>query len=251
MRSRLSLGLACSFAFVISSQLVCAAPAESSDASLSLTAPTASHTRPVGISTTRESEDESHTRSTTGPPDGNSDREGSRSSTHRPITFSSSHSIIIPPTPTRHFPHPTGDRTPGYPITYSRTPHSRPSATAAAISQPAHHGQSTVAIVFEVVGAALAFFILFALARCFYSYRRTPPRDRIGAFMSRHQLEREIEELERNRLQRFAEVVDHYRWHPPPPPYQPAPAYEEVTTSDGSIDWGRPSFPAATHPPTP
>lgn len=229
---------------------MCAAPAESSDASLSLTTSTASNTRPVGTPTTRESESESHTRSATGAPNGDSDGEGSRSSTHRPTTSSSSHSIIIPPT-TRHFPHPTGDRTPGYPFTRSWTPHPYPSPTAAGNSQPVHHGQSPVAIVFEVLGAALALFLLFALARCFYSYRRTPPRDRIGAFMSRHQLEREIEEMERDRLQRFAQVVEHYRWHPPPPPYQPAPAYEEVTTSDGSIDWGRPSFPAATHPPTP
>ena len=112
-------------------------------------------------------------------------------------------------------------------------------------------GQSTSSIVLEVLAGIVAAVVLFLVGRCYYSYRRTPARDRIGALLNRHRLEREMEEMERDRMERFSRALDSRRWRPPPPPYQHAPEYESVITSDDSIDWGRPSLPPTTHPPSP
>lgn len=103
----------------------------------------------------------------------------------------------------------------------------------------------------------MLFFILFSFGRCFYSYRKAPERDRIAALLNRHRLEREMEEMERDRVDRFRQMMEStsYQWRPPPPPYQQAPAYEAVVGSgsdgEGSVDWGHPSIPPRTHPPTP
>ena len=93
--------------------------------------------------------------------------------------------------------------------------------------------------------------IVLALARCLYAYKRAPPRDRISALVQRHNLEREMEELERDRMATLARALESFRWRPPPPPYQHAPAYETVVNpeGDGSIDWGRPAEPSLTHHP--
>ena len=101
-------------------------------------------------------------------------------------------------------------------------------------------GQSTVALVFEILAGAAGLFIALAVARCVHAYRRAPPRDRIGALVDRHAIQREIEELERGRMERLARALEPYRWRAPPPPYQHAPAYDAIVASDGSVDWGRP-----------
>lgn len=154
-----------------------------------------------------------------------------------------SHSLVIPhtrtPYPTWH-PHTTGSHphpfSPGTPI---------PSSTRSSA-----HGQPVVAIVFEVLAGAAGLFIVLALARCLYSYKRTPSRDRIGALLNRHRLEREMEDLEqRDRMARISRALEPYRWRPPPPPYQHAPAYDSVVNADSSIDWGRPTQPVPSHSP--
>ena len=70
-------------------------------------------------------------------------------------------------------------------------------------------------------------FLLFMLSRCIYSWRRTPNRDRIEGLLSRHYLEREMAERERQemeqRILRSSSII-----RPPPPPYISAPAYEEI-----------------------
>ena len=111
------------------------------------------------------------------------------------------------------------------------------------------HGQSTVALVFEIIAGVAGVLIVASLGRCVYVYRRAPARDRLGAAVDRYRLQREMEELERGRMERSARALERYRWRPPPPPYQPAPEYDAVVQhpdtghaadGDGSIDWGSP-----------
>ncbi|KAI0082350.1 hypothetical protein K474DRAFT_500607 [Panus rudis PR-1116 ss-1] len=150
---------------------------------------------------------------------------------------STPHSITILRPPTRTHTHatsfhPVHNRTLSFPLTHHRpAPTFRPTADPPANtdSQPRSHRQSTVAIVFETFAGiiGLIFFILFM--RCIYRWKTAPPRDRIAALLSRHQLEREMEELEREQIARRARRGSIIR--PPPPPYQHAPAYETVIQS--------------------
>ncbi|RDX53900.1 hypothetical protein OH76DRAFT_1399057 [Lentinus brumalis] len=241
MRPRWS-GLTCFFAFLLCFQLALAAPADT--VTSSLTTPNSS----VPPTTSRNPA----TRSATHAADGDgedSSREASRTSS---TSKTQSHSLAIP-TPHTHT-HPTQW---SHSINFTGTrpfmPHPVPTRPVGGPHSSSSHGQSAVAIVFEVLAGALGLFVLLALGRCWYSYRRVPPPDRIGALLSRHQLEREMEEQQRDRMERVSRAMEAYRWRPPPPPYQPAPAYETVaaTDSDGSVDWGRPSFPSASHPRSP
>lgn len=225
-------------------RLVLAAPAGSDSSATTL-----SHSRTThATSNTRSVSETSRSRTHTRAPAGDAD-DDVRTATHRPSDTSTSHSLLILPTSHHPLPHSTWTQS----HTRSIPHHPRPTTPLAApqSSSPPSRGQSGVAIAFEVLGGALALILLITLGRCYYSYRKTPPRDRIGALLSRHQLEREIEEMERDRVERVRAALEAYRWRPPPPPYQPAPAYETVMTSDGgSVDWGRPSFPAPSHPPS-
>ncbi|EJF62400.1 hypothetical protein DICSQDRAFT_135993 [Dichomitus squalens LYAD-421 SS1] len=113
------------------------------------------------------------------------------------------------------------------------------------------HGQSAVAIAFEVIAGVVGLVVVLALARFLYAYKRTPPLDRVSVYVNRHNLEREMEEMERDRMATFARALESFRWRPPPPPYQHAPAYETVVNpeGDGSIDWGRPTEPSLSQRP--
>lgn len=91
----------------------------------------------------------------------------------------------------------------------------------------APHGQPVVAIVFECFAGVLGLFLLAGLTRCAYKYKRAPARDRIAALISRHQLEREMAQIERSDLQRRTRPRASMAG-PPPPPYQPAPTYDSV-----------------------
>jgi len=83
------------------------------------------------------------------------------------------------------------------------------------------HNESTAAIVFEVLGALAGLLLFLGLLRCLYSYNRTPHRDRIAAVLHRHQLQREMEELERNPPEPRRSL------EPPPPPYLAPPVYPD------------------------
>jgi hypothetical protein len=87
---------------------------------------------------------------------------------------------------------------------------------------------NTTAIFFEVFGGLVGFVLILGLTRCLYNYSKTPPRDRISAVVNRHQLQREMEELERNPLAlRRASLRE-----PAPPPYVPKPpSYSERPSS--------------------
>ena len=97
-----------------------------------------------------------------------------------------------------------------------------------AISQPARE------LIVKIIELSLwssdlliGHFLLFMMTRCFISWRRTPNRDRIEGLLSRHYLEREMAERERQEMeQRILRSSSLLR--PPPPPYISAPAYEEI-----------------------
>ncbi|KAJ7753973.1 hypothetical protein DFH07DRAFT_941200 [Mycena maculata] len=94
-----------------------------------------------------------------------------------------------------------------------------PSASGAHAS----HSASVIIILLEALGVLTGVLILLALLRCFYSYRRTPNRDRILALLHRHQLQREMEELERNPPESRRSLVA-------PPPYVRPPSYPDEHT---------------------
>ena len=168
---------------------------------------------------------------------------------------SSSHSLVIPPTPSTHFPGVSWSRTRTHTDAFSH-PHFTPSphATtrggggwrpnlAASGTQGANksrrgsgdqHGQSTVALEFEIIAGVAGVLILAFLGHCVYIYRRAPARD-----LRRDGLQYEMAELGRRPT-----VHEHDRWRPPPPPYQSAPEYDTVVQhavdGEGSIDWGSP-----------
>nr|GAT53623.1 predicted protein [Mycena chlorophos] len=89
------------------------------------------------------------------------------------------------------------------------------------------HHESLAALVFEIIGILAALVVAFSVIRCFIIYKRTPQRDRILNILHRHQLQREMEELERNPPMPWQRPsID-----PPPPPYLRPPDYEDDSES--------------------
>ncbi|KAF9006513.1 hypothetical protein BDQ17DRAFT_287977 [Cyathus striatus] len=175
---------------------------------------------------------------------------------------STTHSLFLPHTqPTLHtqphVPHPT----PSFDPAQTDPPPPRPP-----FHPHPHHGhpQKPITIVFEVLGGAVGLAFLLGFLRCCYVYQRTPKRDRIAAVLSRHQLERELQELERNptALRRRSFILD-----PAPPYFPPPPAYATQPTTipsnnnrteyvDGPTSTASPSSPPSSsaplvHPSTP
>ncbi|KAK7054164.1 hypothetical protein R3P38DRAFT_3171727 [Favolaschia claudopus] len=138
----------------------------------------------------------------------------------------STHSFVLNPGPTpSHFHRPP-------PSDPHRNNNNNPSATA---------------LVFEILGALAGVAFFFGVARCIYSYRRTPSHDRITSILHRHQLQREMEELERNPPQRQSSLRE-----PPPPPYiAPPPSYPvdehtPLSNRDSSGSYDEPPSPPHT-----
>ncbi|KAJ7490286.1 hypothetical protein B0H11DRAFT_1018728 [Mycena galericulata] len=156
----------------------------------------------------------------------------SSNQTHKPTTGTTKHQPVSTPRPIPTHPivpsHPVGGTPAAAPSHFH--PHPPPSSLP---QQRQQHPQSVVAIVFEVLGALAGFLLLLSLLRCLYSYKRTPRRDRIAAVLHRHQLQREMEELERNPPVRRHSI-------PPPPPYLAPPVYPEDENT-----------PLSRHPSTP
>jgi len=114
-------------------------------------------------------------------------------------------------------------------FTFSHRPWTQPPATPTTSSPPqssqTHHPIETMAIVGIIFGAIAGLVLVLSVARCWWSWRKTPSRDRIAALMHRYNLEREMEEA----------VVEPLRARvrrPPPPPYRPPPpGYEHIMPS--------------------
>ncbi|KAF5387673.1 hypothetical protein D9615_000609 [Tricholomella constricta] len=105
-------------------------------------------------------------------------------------------------------PRPTRTRNPD-----SRQPH-----------RPSH--QTPIVIFFEVLCGVVALMLFLGLLRFFYSYRKTPNRDRVSGIISRHQLQMELEELRRRPTPR------RYSTQEPAPPYVPRPpSYVETAST--------------------
>ncbi|KAJ7241926.1 hypothetical protein B0H12DRAFT_855321 [Mycena haematopus] len=140
------------------------------------------------------------------------------STTHEPTSDTAKHHAVVPtsrpplpsggqvtlrPNPTRSFPGPVPSR---------HDPH------------PQQHN-SEVTLVFEILGALAGVIFFLSIARCLYSYNRTPRHDRITSIIHRHQLQREMEELERHPPERRPSLVE-----PPPPYIPPPPSYINEST---------------------
>lgn len=104
-------------------------------------------------------------------------------------------------------------------------------------------GQKPIFVVFEVLGGLLASGLLLGLGRCCYQYRKAPKRDRIAEVLNRHNLQRELEELERN-----PQILRRLSLREPAPPYYPAPPSYEVTSSPGTnyTDMGTHNLPSSS-----
>ncbi|OSD04648.1 hypothetical protein PYCCODRAFT_1424028 [Trametes coccinea BRFM310] len=236
MRSCSRAGIIIFFALVtISSQLVWAVPAQKDASDPTSSSP--SSTPDSASATVSRDAQETHA-ATHGPaPDGKDDAtqtdlSNRQSSTQSHSSTTSPHSILIPPTAHHSRPHTSFSPSPGHPITHHFPPNPPPTAAPISTPAPAAKSQPPIAIAFEVLGGIIALLVLLGLARCFIVWRRTPARDRIAALVDRHQLEREMEEQERERMERLSRALEARRWRPPPPPYQPAPEYEEVVRSE-------------------
>ncbi|THH11559.1 hypothetical protein EW145_g581 [Phellinidium pouzarii] len=95
--------------------------------------------------------------------------------------------------------------------------------TGAGQQRSAHHrSQSAVAIVFEALGGFAGLLIVLGCGHCLYHYHRTPRYDGVSAAIDRHNLDRELAEMEE------ALPVSRASYVLPPPPYQGAPKYEDV-----------------------
>ncbi|KAI0660802.1 hypothetical protein C8Q70DRAFT_745675 [Cubamyces menziesii] len=225
-------------------QLVRAAPAEKDVTSTFASTSSASSTNEPGESSAK-TPDAQTTHAPTHRPgaDGagdatQTDISDRRSASAASTGKTSSHSILILPTPHSHS-HPTWSYTPGHPLPI--THHWQPNPPPSAIP---HHNSSSdksqppVAIAFEVLGGIVALLVVLGFARCYISYLRAPRRDRIASVVDRHQLEREMAERQQEELEGLRRVLEARRWHPPPPPYQRAPDYEEVVRSDSPTSLG-------------
>ncbi|KAI0832618.1 hypothetical protein BC628DRAFT_1414897 [Trametes gibbosa] len=237
MRFSWQLGLVCYFTLRNSNQFVSAGPAakDASNTSSAQSSTPAASTSTSDVQTTRSA---GRNPGVAGADDATQTAFTDRLSTAESPSTTPKHSIIIPPTAHRTHPHPSWSPTPGAPFTHRLPPPNPTSPTGPPHPPPpprppppSRSGQPPVAIAFEVLGGIILLLVLVGIARCYIVWRRTPPRDRIAALMNRHRLEREMEEMERERMERLSRALEARRWHPPPPPYQPAPEYDAVVQS--------------------
>jgi hypothetical protein len=137
---------------------------------------------------------------------------------HTPtVHLTNIHPIPIPLTHSTFVTGPTRTNRPVVPFQTEAPPPSQDSQQS---------GQKPIFVVFEVLGGLLALGLLLGLGRCCYQYRKAPKRDRIAEVLNRHNLQRELEELERN-----PQILRRLSLREPAPPYYPAPPSYEVTSS--------------------
>ncbi|KAJ6538527.1 hypothetical protein DFH09DRAFT_1177145 [Mycena vulgaris] len=129
--------------------------------------------------------------------------------THKPTVGTTKHRVVVTTTTQAQITLRSGNPT--------RT-NANP-APSQSFHHPHPHSRPIAALVLEILGALAGFIFVLSLLRCLYSYNRTPSRDRISIILHRHQLQREMEELERNPPGRRRSLVE------PPPPYVAPPVY--------------------------
>lgn len=74
-------------------------------------------------------------------------------------------------------------------------------------------------IILGVIGGLFGLVFLIGIGRCVLSYGRVPRQDRVSGFIHRYQLQREMEDIERNQSMANRNSL----FEPPPPPYIPPP----------------------------
>ncbi|KAJ7068570.1 hypothetical protein C8F01DRAFT_1118585 [Mycena amicta] len=137
-------------------------------------------------------------------------------STHKATTDANKHHAASSQKPTDQITVPVPTRT-GAPTPSFTHFHPHPAG---------QHHQSIAVLIFEIVGVLAGVLVMLGIIRCLFIYHRTPQHDRVTAILHRHQLQREMEELERNPPQRDRNSV----LEPPPPPYLRPPDYEDEST---------------------
>lgn len=99
------------------------------------------------------------------------------------------------------------------------------SVTSSSRPQRSHHPIQTRTILGIIFGGLAGLMLVGSVGRCWWSWRKTPSRDRIETLLHRYNLEREMEQATLEPLR--ARVR-----RPPPPPYRPPPpGYESVMPS--------------------
>lgn len=125
-----------------------------------------------------------------------------------------SHSTTLhrfPPTTRSPLAHQTQPTTVHVPIP--------PDATVS--DRPHHHNHELpIHIFFEVLGGLLGLAVVVGCSRCCYIYGVTPKRDRIVAILERHQLDRELAEMDRTSHPLRRELTPLPVYFPPPPTYE-------------------------------
>lgn len=153
----------------------------------------------------------------------------SQSVTHRPHFSTSRPAVHL----SHSMPRPTSLPSPDTPAHLPIPPHPNP-------PDMGHHPSSKntkispVAIAFEILGGIIGLFILYTAGRCFWSWKRTPSHDRIEEVLNRHYVQREMEEREREDMERRLAHLRSVSGSPialPPPPYQHAPSYEDIVNT--------------------
>ncbi|KAJ7368615.1 hypothetical protein DFH08DRAFT_947511 [Mycena albidolilacea] len=158
--------------------------------------------------------------------------------THKPTAATSKHHVATKTVQA------TGGQIPVHSTTHIVVPGPAPSH----FHPKSQHHQSEATLVFEILGALAGVVFILSVIRCIYSYNRTPSRDRITAILHRHQLQREMEELERHPPDRRHSLVE-----PPPPYVAPPPSYPDdestLLTNRGSASYGEdPRTPSSFRP---
>ncbi|SJL02056.1 uncharacterized protein ARMOST_05380 [Armillaria ostoyae] len=141
-----------------------------------------------------------------------------------PTSITDDHSLSIPSTTTPSSST-VGTLSPLPLYTWRPSPTRSPSST-----NGSDNHQRPIAMFLEILGGIIALAIVLSLLRCIISYKRTPRRDRIAAIIHRHQLYREMDDLEYRMSPSFISKRSSLK-EPPPPPYFPRPpAYDLQVT---------------------
>jgi hypothetical protein len=152
--------------------------------------------------------------------------ESSPAHTSLSLSFSSSHhhSTHTASRPPPHFNTPA----PASPSTYELDPE----------GLQVQQRQKKLAIALGVVAGFVSFGFLACIIRCLCRYKAPPKRDRIAEILQRHNLQCELEELERH-----PHVLRRPSLRDPAPPYSPRPpSYtESVIGTVRPAETGRPA----------
>jgi hypothetical protein len=120
------------------------------------------------------------------------------------------------------------------PLLHHPRPPFNPSPASTPSPSPIHHyplthHHKTIVIIALALAGLIVLGVLMCIARCMWSWHKTPRRDRIAGLMNRYNLEREMEEAAVE--PRRARV----RKPPPPPYFPPPPEYAHMMSGPSSL----------------